>query len=122
MSSAIAPVAAQRLNEKPKSELVQSLMRMRATARAHKETAKKAGLTLFGGVVAGAGGATAGFLATKMPVIPRTQVPSDLALGGAICALCAVDVFDGADQFLSDYAKGLIGAGMKDVTIKLLNK
>jgi hypothetical protein len=57
-----------------------------------------------------------------MPLIPKTNVPSDIALGGLICVLCAVDVFDGADQFLNDYAKGLIGAGIKDVTVKLINK
>lgn len=104
----------------PKSTLVHKVMRVNQAIARKKQEIKHAGQMTFGAVVAAAGGAAAGVLGAKMPVIPNTNIPSDAALGGLITVLCALDVFDGADPYINDFAKGLIGAGTKDFVMKMI--
>ncbi|HEX2599572.1 MAG TPA: hypothetical protein VHL05_12395 [Terriglobales bacterium] len=123
MSTAmIHSASTQRLAEESKGDLIRKVMNMRASAARHKETVKKAGQSLFNNVTAAAGGAAAGILAAKFPLVPKTNVPSDLALGAGIALLCALDVFDGADPYINSFSNGLIGAGVKDIVQKALSE
>ncbi len=121
MSTAIATQNLhQKLAEKPKGALVQEVLRIRNGFAKKKAEIKHAGQMTFGAIVAAAGGAAAGVLAAKLPTIPNTNIPSDAALGVTITVLCALDVFDGADPYINDFAKGLIGAGTKDFVLKMI--
>jgi len=91
-------------------------MNIRAGIQKHKETAKHAGKTIVSGIAAGAGGALAGGLAVKMPHVPKTKIRTDLALGGAIGAACAVGMFDEHSEHVAALAHGLIGYGTGDAT------
>ena len=117
MSTALATV-----NEMPKSQLAQALIRARALQKAAREHTKQMGRAMVSQVLAGAGGATAGFLAVKMPLVPRTKVPTDLALGTALALGSALDMFDGANDYVQAYAMGLIGAGTARETQKMLTR
>jgi hypothetical protein len=117
MSSAI-----QVASDTPKSELVQQLVRARATLRSAREATKQAGKIAVAQVLAAAGGATAGAFAVKLPLIPKTQVPTDLAVGSALALGCALDMFDSANDYVSAFAMGMLGAGAARETQKILSK
>lgn len=113
MSAAIE-TAKRNLSQLSKSELVSKLARLREGAKRLKvrEHAQRAGRTLVGGALAATGGGIAGALQSKMPVIPKTKISSDLAAGGILLGLVASDVFGNElEAHMSDVAKGLIGAG-----------
>jgi hypothetical protein len=67
---------------------------------------------LIGGALAATGGGIAGALQSKLPLIPKTKVSTDLALGGVVLGLLAADIFGSElEGHVSDIAKGLVGAG-----------
>ena len=101
------------LKNESKGDLVQMVSRMRSAAARHrvKERAKHGAKMLVGSTLAGVGGGVAAFLQVKFPNVPKTNIPSDLALGSALSAAAAINLFDGVDEQVNDFAKGLIGAG-----------
>lgn len=117
MSTALSTV-----QEMPKSQLAQALVRARALQKAAREHTKQMGRVMVAQVLAGAGGATAGFLAVKFPLIPRTQIPTDVALGAALGLGAALDMFDGANDYVGAFAMGLVGAAAARETQKLLTR
>jgi len=117
MSTALATV-----QEKPKSELVQQVMRYRNSLAKAREHTRRAGHVAVGQVCAAAGGATAGALAAKLPVIPKTNIPTDAALGVALGLGVALDMFDGANDYVNAFAMGLLGAAAARETQKFLAK
>ena len=82
----------------------------------HKEKAKHAGTTILQGVLASAGGASAGVLAVKFPHLPKTKVRTDLAVGMVIGGVCAMGLLDETSAFGAAFAQGLLGYGVGDVT------
>lgn len=58
-----------------------------------------------------AGGAGAAFAAVYMPVIPTTQVPTDLAIGGLVTALGVFDVLGGMAEQATSFGSGLLAVG-----------
>lgn len=113
---------AQRLSHEPKQDLINKVVRFKQSVLRQKEAAKHAGNMVISGVLASAGGATAGVLAVKMPVIPKTNAPTDLVLGGALGVAAALGIFDDLDPHINSYANGLIGAGMARLTAQALSK
>lgn len=109
-------------SDTPKSELVHQIQRARATIRSMRETSKHVGKVMVAQVCAAAGGATAGFLAVKLPVLPKTNIPTDLALGTAIGLGAALDMFDTANDYANAYAMGLLAAGAARETQKMLTR
>lgn len=107
-------VAKQNLSALSKSELAQKLARIKEGAKRLRvrEHAQRGARTVIGGALAATGGGIAGALQSKMPLIPKTKVPTDLAAGGTLLTLVALDLF-GSDLegHMADVAKGLIGAG-----------
>lgn len=108
-----------------KTEALEKLARLRTTlANARvKEKAQHAVKTGMGGVLAAAGGATAGVLAVKMPFVPRTKIRSDLAAGTVgLLVAAAGEMFLGVElsNAAADYSKGLIGSGVSRHTEDLL--
>lgn len=113
MSSAIEAAKA-RLSALSKPELAQKLAAAREGFKRLKvrEHAQRGARTLIGGALAATGGGIAGALQSKMPLIPKTKVPTDLAAGAVVLGLVAADVFGSElEGHMSDVAKGLIGAG-----------
>jgi hypothetical protein len=113
---------AQELALEPKGEIIQKFVKLRQSMAKHrvKERAKHGANVLVGAALAGVGGVVSGGLSHKMPVIPKTQVRTDLALGGALSLAAAANLFDGVDTQVNDIAKGLIGAGLSRMTESFL--
>ena len=108
------------IQEAPKSELVQMVMRARGLAKGYKlrEKAAHTGKSLLCTLTGAAGGATAGIVAAFPGAahIPRTRVRSDLVIGGLIAAAAAFDVFDHASRYVGEYGNGMIDFAIGDVT------
>lgn len=113
MSTAIETAKAN-LSALSKSELAEKLARLKTAAKNLKvrEHAQRTGRTLVGGALAATGGGIAGALQSKLPLIPKTKISTDLAGGAVLLGLVAADVF-GSDLegHMADIAKGLVGAG-----------
>lgn len=119
MTTALAHAPAH-LHQKGRHELIKHVMSIRNGIAKHKATAKHAGATVIGGIAAGAGGATAGFMAVKMPHLPKTKIRTDLTVGAITAAAVAAGVFDEHGASVAALAHGLIGYGMGDVTKQAL--
>ncbi len=108
------------LQEKGRHELIRHVMNIRNGIAKHKATAKHAGVTVIGGVLASAGGGVAGLAAVKMPHIPRTKFRTDLVIGTAISIGVAVGVFDEHSQHVGAFAQGMLGYGTGDAVKQAL--
>jgi hypothetical protein len=62
------------------------------------------------GTLAVGGGATAGLLRSKFPVIPGTEVPTDAVLGGVALVAAATDLVGEYGDELSAFGGGLLAA------------
>jgi len=89
-------------------------MNIRNGIAKHKATAKHAGVTVIGGLLASAGGGVAGVAAVKMPHLPKTKIRTDLAVGTAIAVGVAMGVFDEHSQHVGAFAQGMLGYGTGD--------
>jgi len=117
MSTALAHVS-----EMPKNQLAASLVRARASLAQARVHGKRMGRVAVSQVCAAGGGAVAGVLAVKMPFIPRTQVPTDAAVGAALALGVALDLFDGANDYVSALAMGMLGAAAARETQKIISR
>jgi hypothetical protein len=59
-----------------------------------------------------AGGVAAALASVYLPTIPGTQVPTDLAVGGAIAALGVFDLLGGMADQCSSFGGGLLAVGV----------
>lgn len=112
-STALANVPSH-IASKGRHELIRHVMAIRSGIQKHKATAKHAGVTIIGGVLASAGGGVGGVLAVKLPHIPKTKFRTDLVVGAAIGGAVAFGVFDEHAQHVGAFAQGLIGYGTGD--------
>lgn len=113
---------AQRLAHEPKGNLVNQLVRFKSSVAKHKEQAKHAVKLMLSSTLAAGGGATAGVLAVKMPLVPKTNIPTDIALGTALGLAAAAGLLDDLDEHANSFANGLIGAGMARVVAQAMVK
>lgn len=100
-----------------KTEALEKLARLRGYMAKNrvKEKAAHMAKTGIGGILAAAGGGTAGLLAIKLPFVPKTKVRSDLAVGVLGLGAAALgEMFLGLEvsNGVADYSKGLIGSGV----------
>lgn len=108
------------MNPITKEQAVKSLERAKATLKSLREEGQRvaklgvhAGLTVVGGV-------GAGVLAVKMPKVPGTDIDSDLALGGLLCAVALADVAGDWSDELNAMGAGMLAAGVARETQKAL--
>jgi len=113
-------MAIERLKELSKHDLVKKAVNGFNTAKKHKETAKRAGMAVLGGVEAAGGGALGALLAMKAERLGNTAIRTDLTVGAGILVIAAAGGWDDATPHASAFAHGLIGAGTKDVGVKML--
>ena len=93
------------VNWKEKAQRMEArLDKYREAGLAIAERGANAGLAVVGG-------AGAAFASVYMPVIPTTQVPTDLALGGLITALGVFDVLGGMAEQATSFGSGLLAVG-----------
>lgn len=104
------------LAEKSKTDLMKHVMSIKSGLTRHKEKAKHAGTTVLQGVLASAGGATAGVLAVKVPHLPKTKVRTDLAIGTVVGIVAAAGLLDETSPFAAAFAQGMLGYGVGDMT------
>lgn len=117
MASAALATIPGHLREKGRHELIRHVMNIRSGLAKHKQSAKHAGVTVIGGVLASAGGGVAGALAVKFPHVPKTKIRTDLVVGTAISLGVAVGLFDEHSQHVGAFAQGMLGYGTGD-TVK----
>lgn len=67
-----------------------------------------------------AGGAGAGFLRVKLPNIPGTKVPSDVAIGTGLVLAATLDLAGEASDELLAFGGGMLAAGTADYVEKQL--
>ena len=72
-------------------------------------------------VVTVAGGAAAGVLAAKLPTLPGTQVPSDLALGIGCVGLAMMGAGGRNNEHLASFGSGLLAVKAYVETKKALS-
>lgn len=116
MSSAI-----QRLQELPKSELVQKLARVRASISRVREDSKHATNMAMIGAASAAGGALAGWLAYNKPTLPipgAQGMHSDGVIGGALLAAAAFDLLGKHNEQIAYFASGLTAVAIARETAK----
>jgi hypothetical protein len=114
MSAAALANVPTHLHQKGRHELIKHVMNIRNGIAKHKQSAKHAGATVIGGLMASAGGGVAGVAAVKMPHLPKTKIRTDLALGTAIAAGVALGVFDEHGPHVAAFAQGMLGYGTGD--------
>jgi len=73
-----------------------------------REQAKKTAKLGTQGVLMAAGGAGAGALRAKLPNIPGTSIPTDMAVGVALTTLAAFDAFDGVNEEVLAIGGGML--------------
>ena len=71
-------------------------------------------------VVTVAGGAAAGALAAKLPYVPTTQVPSDVALGTGCVLLSMMGAGGKNNDHLADFGAGVLAVRAAKETEKAL--
>lgn len=108
------------LHQKGRHELIRHVMSIRNGIAKHKASAKHAGVTVIGGLLASAGGGAAGVAAVKMPHLPKTKIRTDLAVGTAIAVGVAMGVFDEHSQHVGAFAQGMLGYGTGDAVKQAL--
>jgi hypothetical protein len=101
------------LRDMSKDELVKHAVRWSSQLKSMKAEIAHGGKIVAHTGLAALGGAAAGVLAVKMPKVPfLPHVDTDIALGAGLSLLAAMDLFDGADEWLNSLASGLIAAGV----------
>lgn len=69
------------------------------------------------------GGAAAGLAEAYMPLIPGTQIETDLAIGGALTAAGVFGLIGGeADKFVADFGAGMLAVATARGLKKALGK
>lgn len=87
-----------------------------------RESTKHAAKLGTHGVLTAAGGVAAGVLQVKMPMIPGTNIPSDLAIGAGCVLASMLDLADGYDDQLNSFGSGLLAVAAARETVAILNK
>jgi hypothetical protein len=108
MSTSLATLRAE-----PKEELVNKLARARATLKSMKEGTKHGVGMVKIQVLAGAGGAFAGWVSVKHPTINLPVLgptPTEQVVGAVLAAISIFDLADGYDEDVAYVAAGLMGA------------
>lgn len=87
-----------------------------------KEHTKHAAKLGTHGVLTAAGGVAAGVLQVKMPVIPGTNIPSDVAIGAGCVLAAMLDLADGFDDQLNAFGSGMLAVAAARETATILQK
>lgn len=93
-----------------KTALARRYENMKGALTRIKAETKNVGRVGTAGILAGAGGGAAGFLAASanMAKIPGTEIPTDLVLGSLLLTGAALDMFDGANDQVAAFAGGML--------------
>lgn len=118
-AAALANVPAH-LHEKGRHELIRHVMNIRQGIAKHKATAKHAGVTVIGALLASAGGGLAGGLAVKLPHLPKTKFRTDLVVGTLVSGAVAAGMFDELAAQVGAFAQGMLGYGTGDAVKQAL--
>jgi hypothetical protein len=98
----------------------EKLQRLRSQLSNVKESAQAVARLGTDSLVVVAGGAAAGALAAKMPLIPNTQIPTVGAVGSAIVALAMSGVMDDQADRAALFGAGMLAAMAARETEKIL--
>lgn len=82
--------------------------RLHGAINRYKEDARRVTDVGVSTVVTVAGGAAAGVCAAKFPVIPGTQVPTDVALGGTAILFAMMGSGGKNNEHLADFGAGIL--------------
>lgn len=110
------------LSEHSKGDLAAKWHRAEKTLKNMREQTKHAAKLGTHGIMTAAGGVAAGVLQVKMPMIPGTNIPSDIAIGSACVLAAMLDLADGFDEQLNAFGSGLLAVGAARETVNVLNK
>jgi hypothetical protein len=102
----------------PKAQHVVS--RLSAQMQRVKEESKRVTEVGVSSVVTVAGGAAAGALAAKMPTVPGSQVPSDIALGAGCVMLAMIGAGGKNNEHLASFGAGVLAVRAAKETEKAL--
>lgn len=103
-----------------KEQLAQRLDRAKAMLKSAKmEGQRMAELGAHAALTAG-GGIASGIVSVKMPKLPGTDIDTDLAIGGGLCALALLDVGGDWSDELNAFGAGMLAAGAARETQKAL--
>lgn len=107
-----------------KTELAKKVVNFKAAMARYrvKEHATRGAKCALGVLVAGGGGAVAGAMQLKLPYLYKNLVRTDLVAAGGLALGCAANLFDDATPWALDFAKGIAGAGMAEVSKNFLKK
>lgn len=98
------------LSDTSKTELAQKLERARMAIKAHKQEAAKIAKLGIGLTLAAAGGAASGLLAVKHPKLFGSEIDTDAVVVLGLTGLVAAEAFDGAEEYVANFAMGMAGA------------
>lgn len=92
--------------EMTKGEAIERLKSARARARDIAKRSARLGTTV---ILAGAGGAVAGFLDLRFPYLPGTAIPTTAAIGLLLVGAAAADMFDADNNDrVTSFASGML--------------
>lgn len=96
------------------------LERARAQIRNLKSEGQRVTRLATHSTLMAAGGAGAGFLRVKMPKVPGTDIPTDLALGTSLVLAATLDLGGDMSDELLAIGGGMLAASAADFTEKQL--
>jgi hypothetical protein len=108
--------------EHSKTDLASKWQSAERKLKSIRESTKHAAKLGTHGVLTAAGGVAAGVLQVKMPVLPGTNIPSDLAIGAGCVLASMLDLADGYDEQLNSFGSGLLAVAAARETVTILNK
>lgn len=110
------------IEQASKTELVHGFKAMKGRLARYKEHAERAAGVTMNALATTAGGAVAGVLAVKLPVVPNTNVPSDMALGIVCVGLSIADMGGKYNEQLNNFGGGLLAVAAAREVSKALTK
>lgn len=97
-----------------------SIERLRSRLASMREEAKTAAKTGTTAVITIGGGVAAGAIASKMPYLPGTQVPTAGAIGAALITAAMTGMLDEHGEQVSAFGAGMLAAIAARETEKVL--
>ena len=110
------------IEQASKSELVHGYKALKGRMAKYKEHAERAAGVTMNALASTAGGALAGALNVKFPVIPNTNVPTDMAAGIVCVGLALADMGGKYNEPLNNFGSGLLAVAAAREVSKMLNK